>query len=53
MTTMVYTVACAICLWEQEHPTQADGDAAAVQHDHENVGHVAYVHRPDMTQEGA
>ncbi len=51
MTAMIYTVACAICIWAQACPTQADADAAAERHERKNEGHVAYVHRPDMTQE--
>ncbi len=51
MPARVYTVACAICPFTQECPTQTDGDVAAVQHEHDNTGHVAYVRRPDMTQE--
>ncbi len=50
---MVYTVACAICPWEQPILTQAGADAAAEQHERDNAGHVAYVLRPDMTREAA
>ncbi len=52
-TDMVYTVACAICPWEQESPRQAGADAAAEQHEHENAGHLAYVLPPDMAPEVA
>ena len=53
MTDLVYTVACAICPWEQERPTQAGADAAAEQHEQEHAGHVAYVHRTGMKREAA
>ena len=53
MTKMVYSAACAICPWRQVRPTQAGADAVAVQHEQANAGHVAYVLRPDTTQEAA
>ncbi len=53
MPEAMYTVACALCPWKEPHPTQAEADAAAEQHEQEHAGHVAYVHRPDLTQEAA
>ncbi len=53
MTGAVYTVACGTCSWEHTCATPDEADAAAERHERENDGHMAYVHRPDMTEEAA
>ncbi len=53
MATMVYTVACGICPWGSSVPTQAEADAAAERHEHENDGHLAYVLAPDRQRHAA